>query len=156
MRWVLVTAASQNVTNVNVPSSCANRTVYALSEGLPCSANLNELGLPKLIESFKQLAMQFFRELDEQCRMRKTPWGERRLATRALTDGFAKPWFSSVHHELDSSQIFKSTEVMWGQRRQSQIYCATHYNKSHRTDRSFTTTILWRTLWQQLSPPVFL
>ena len=70
---MLVTVVPQNVTSANVPSSCTNRTVYALSEGLPSSANLNELGLPKMTESSKQLPMQFFRELYEHCRLRKTP-----------------------------------------------------------------------------------
>ena len=103
---MLVTVASQNVTNANVPSSCTNRTVYALSEGLPCSANLNELGLPKMTESFKQLAMQFFRELDKHCRLWKSPEEVRDLTMRAVTDRFAKLWFSSVYRELDSSQNF--------------------------------------------------
>jgi hypothetical protein len=60
--------------------------------------DLNELSLPKVNNSTKQVVAHFLRELDEYFAIKKTP-NELILPVcfRAIGDRFAKQWFATIY-----------------------------------------------------------
>jgi len=151
---------SVNVPNQSVKSCKEN--VNTLSVVVPNGGNdLNELSLPKLSNSAKQVVAHFLTELDEYSyfALKKTPnEPELPFCFRAIEDPFAEHWFATVYDTVGSYENFKTAfaNLLWGQTRQAQIRCSVYQDHWDRRSEEISAEhyIRHASMASMLNPPL--
>jgi hypothetical protein len=120
-----------NVTNSDINLSNTHEFV---NRGLDqCHGNvLNDLILPKFADCHKQNVVHFLAELDAYFNLKNVPEPLRLpLAMKAVTDGYAKQWFTAIYKDLVSYEHFKRaiTELLWNPQIQSRTRCALYQDR---------------------------
>ena len=127
----------------SVNSNSGNAIVNVTSDVFADSSLINELTLPNIYDSSKQILLHFLRDLDEYYRIKNVPESLKLpLAMRAVTDPVAKNWFSTVYSELKCYEHFKTlfTNFLWNSPTQSRVRCSIYQDKFTRQDGETMTS----------------